>query len=282
MLRLSKHHAVYLYQPDPYGGLHSCVRDNVLRDISDTHSVWRISMSTLAGKKALITHSGDGLGFAIAVALGQQQAELIVHDRSPAVAGVAVERLKLAIPGLRASAICADLASESGRQQLLESVGPIDIVVSDSVGEGITDFAQVSEAQLSGRQQASSRDSEALAGLYAQVMSGRGWGRMFLVTSVAAGVDAATFETGEQSVRLLPHEVEHQASGSGVEVFRLPIASRILEPVADVMKSEVMRTGNSLEEVASQMARDHRPLEIQKAARTISELTQLITDACLS
>jgi NAD(P)-dependent dehydrogenase (short-subunit alcohol dehydrogenase family) len=239
-------------------------------------------MSTLAGKKALITHSGDGLGFAIAIALAQQHAELIVHDRSPAVAGVAVERLKLAIPDLKASAICADLATESGRKQLLESAGPIDIVISDSVGQGATDFAQVSEAQISGRQQGSLRDSEALAGLFAQAMSGRGWGRIFLVTSMAAAAETATPEAREQSLQLLPHELENQASGSGVRAFRLPIASRILEPVADVIKSEVMRTGDSLKEVAAQMVRDHRPIEIQKAAQNISRLTQLIADACLA
>lgn len=42
-------------------------------------------MSTLSGKKAVITHSGDGLGFAIAIAPAQQHAELTVHDRSSAV-----------------------------------------------------------------------------------------------------------------------------------------------------------------------------------------------------
>lgn len=218
-------------------------------------------MSTLAGKKALITHSGDGLGFAIAVALAQQQAELIVHDRSPAVAGVAVERLKLAIPGVTATAITGDLATESGRQQLLDSAGSIDIVVSDAVGQGATDFAHVSEAQKEGEQSASSRDSEALAGLFAQAMSGRGWGRIFLVTSVAAEAGFTSAEPSEQARRLLP---------------------LILEPVADVMKSEVMRTGDSLKEVAAQMARDHRPLGIQKAARDIAVLTHLITDACLT
>jgi NAD(P)-dependent dehydrogenase (short-subunit alcohol dehydrogenase family) len=239
-------------------------------------------MSTLSGKKALITHSGDGLGFAIAIALAQQQAELIVHDRSPAVAGVAVERLKLAIPGMTATAVTGDLATEAGRQQLLDSAGPIDIVVSDSVGQGATDFAQVSEAQKEGGQSAFSQDSEALAGLFVKPMSGQGWGRIFLVTSMAAETGAVSTETPEQSPRLLPHELATAGSGIGVKAFRLPIATLILEPVADVMKSEVMRTGDSLEEVAAQMVRDHRPLGIQKAARDIALLTQLITDACLS
>ena len=239
-------------------------------------------MSTLAGKKTLITHSGDGLGFAIAVALAQQQAELIVHDRSPAVAGVAVERLKLAIPGITASAVAADLATESGRQRLLDVAGPIDILVSDAVGQGATDFAHVSEAQKEGEQSASSRDSEALAGLFAQAMSGRGWGRIFLVTSVAAEAGFTSAEPSEQAPRLLPYKLAAPGSGIGVKAFRLHIASLILEPVADVMKSEVMRTGDSLKEVAAQMARDHRPLGIQKAARDIAVLTHLITDACLT
>jgi NAD(P)-dependent dehydrogenase (short-subunit alcohol dehydrogenase family) len=239
-------------------------------------------MSTLAGKKALITHSGDGLGFAIAVALAQQQAELIVHDRSPAVAGVAVERLKLAIPGITASAVAADLATESGRQRLLDVAGPIDILVSDAVGQGATDFAQVSEAQNEGAQPTNSRHSEALAGLFAQAMSGQGWGRIFLVTSLAAEAGFTSAEPSEQAARLLPYELSAPGSGIGVKAFRLPIASLVLEPVADVMKSEVMRTGDSLKEVAAQMARDHRPLGIQKAARDIAVLTHLVTDACLT
>jgi NAD(P)-dependent dehydrogenase (short-subunit alcohol dehydrogenase family) len=239
-------------------------------------------MSTLAGKKALITHSGDGLGFAIAIALAQQQAELVVHDVSPAVAGVAVERLKLAIPGISVSAIAADLATESGRQQLLESTGPLDIIVIDGVGQGATDFAQATEADKEGWQQGSSRDSEALASMFAPAMGERGWGRIFLVASMAPEAVPKSTEKREHFPQLQPYDLENQASGSGLKAFRLPIASLILEPVADVMKSEVMRTSGSLREVADQMERDHRPVGIQKAARDISSLTQLITDACLA
>lgn len=222
-------------------------------------------MSNLTGKRALITHAGDGLGFVIAIALAQQNAEIVVHDNSLAVVGAAVERLALAVPGIKVSGIASDLAIESGVQQLLDAAGRIDLFVSDAVGEGATDFSQVSQAHDKRRETVALQHSEVLVARFSQAMSLQGEGRIFLLAPAAPG--ALT---------------ESQASSAGVKVFRLPVANLMLEPVADVIKSEVMRTRNSLRDVAEQIERDHRPLDIQKAAREISLLTQRITEACLT
>ena len=237
-------------------------------------------MSTLEGKKALITHAGDGLGFAIAIALGQQGAALVVHDASAAVAGAAAERLKLAIPKVGVSAVSSDLSSEAGRQELYASARDIDIFVSDSVGQTVTDFSQVAQTRDDRWHEASNRQSQTLASGFSQTMDSQGWGRIFLVTSVDPQTSALASDYVEASARLVPYEVDPPASGAGVIAYRLPVATLILEPVADVMKSEVMRTGRTLSEVADQFERDHRPADIQKAAREIAWLTRLITDAC--
>jgi hypothetical protein len=235
-------------------------------------------MSTLQGRKVLITHAGDGLGFAIAIALGQRGADLVIHDASLAVAGAAAERLKLAISDVNVSAVSSDLGTEAGRQTLTESVGRIDIFVSDSVGETAIDFAQVAQPRDEARHEASSRQGQTLAGTFSRSMGRQGWGRIFLLTSAHPPSSFLTLDSDDYSASLVPYTL---ASGADVDAFLIPVATLILEPVADVMKSEVMRTGRSLAEVADQFERDHRPANIQRAAREISLLAQRVTDACL-
>ena len=85
----------------------------------------------LAGKRALITGSTSGIGFATARSLATEGAEIILNGRSRSGVAAAVERLLEAVPGARVSGIAADLSSVTGCETLTAACPDVDILVNN-------------------------------------------------------------------------------------------------------------------------------------------------------
>src|SRR5215813_3339323 len=84
----------------------------------------------LDGKRALVTGSTAGIGYAIAEGLAQEGAEVIVNGRSADRVAEAASALNNAT-GTRGIGIVADLGSADGVKRLLNEVGRVDILVNN-------------------------------------------------------------------------------------------------------------------------------------------------------
>ncbi|HEY9055166.1 MAG TPA: SDR family NAD(P)-dependent oxidoreductase, partial [Rectinemataceae bacterium] len=92
-------------------------------------------MNTLAGKKALVTGGGSGIGAAITLELASLGAEILIHyHRSVASAEAVAERVRAA--GGTAHCVQADLSAEAGAAVLAEKVaslwGRLDVLVNNA------------------------------------------------------------------------------------------------------------------------------------------------------
>jgi NAD(P)-dependent dehydrogenase (short-subunit alcohol dehydrogenase family) len=83
----------------------------------------------LRGKRALVTGSTAGIGFAIARGLARERAEVIVNGRSEEKVAEAVTRITAEL-GSNATGVVADLSSAEGANRLLEGVGRVDILIT--------------------------------------------------------------------------------------------------------------------------------------------------------
>jgi len=93
-----------------------------------------LSMFNLAGKRALVTGSSRGLGFAIAVALAGAGADVILNSRDPETLGKATA--DLADSGARARAVAFDVTNGESVSEAVDyierEIGPIDILVNNA------------------------------------------------------------------------------------------------------------------------------------------------------
>ena len=93
-----------------------------------------LSQFSLAGKRALVTGSSRGIGFAIAAALAGAGADIILNSRDTQTLGVAAA--SLADSGARARAVAFDVTSAESVGDAVEyierEVGPIDILVNNA------------------------------------------------------------------------------------------------------------------------------------------------------
>lgn len=93
-----------------------------------------LSQFSLAGRRALVTGSSRGIGFAIAGALAGAGADIILNARDKVALGEACD--KLASSGARARALAFDVTSEDSVGEAVEyaesEIGPIDILVNNA------------------------------------------------------------------------------------------------------------------------------------------------------
>jgi gluconate 5-dehydrogenase len=93
-----------------------------------------LSMFSLAGKRALVTGSSRGIGFAIAGALAGAGADIVINSRDTEALGKAAE--SLAQGGARPRAVAFDVTSSDSVGEAVEfiekDIGPIDILVNNA------------------------------------------------------------------------------------------------------------------------------------------------------
>lgn len=79
----------------------------------------------LAGRRALVTGSTSGMGYAIAAGLAEAGAAVILHGRS-------ADRLAAEVPGADVSGHAAELADADALATLIEACPTVDILVSNT------------------------------------------------------------------------------------------------------------------------------------------------------
>ena len=101
----------------------------------------------LENKKALVSGSSQGIGFAIAEALVKEGVNVIINGSNTDRVDKAVDKLKKVAPGIRISGAVADLSTAEGVQQLIEKAPAVDILVNN-VGFYIAkEFQEITDAE---------------------------------------------------------------------------------------------------------------------------------------
>src|SRR3954452_747479 len=85
----------------------------------------------LTDKKALVTGSTAGIGFAIASLLAQEGAAVVVNGRSQGRVDEAVRRIRGENKDAQVTGVAADLATKEGVDLLTRAVPALDILVNN-------------------------------------------------------------------------------------------------------------------------------------------------------
>ncbi len=164
---------------------------------------------SLAGRVALITGSGQGIGFATASLLGQRGAKVVINDIEP-------ERLErsrqtLLKNGIEAAAVCANVGDEDAVGEIFETTlttfGTLDVLVNNVGGTWgrsgtdltLAEWDDVMNVNLTSQYRCSRRAVE--------IMAPRRWGRIVNISSSAGRF---------RSSYTLPGGIAYSAAKAGV------------------------------------------------------------------
>lgn len=149
-----------------------------------------LSLFSLAGRRALVTGSSRGIGFAIARALAGAGAEIVLNGRDTAALGAASEQLAQAGASVRALAF--DVTSEESIADAVAfaeaEIGPIDILVNNAGTQYRAPLEQFPTDRFEQILATNVTSVFMVSKAVVPAMIGRGRGRIINICSLMSGV----------------------------------------------------------------------------------------------
>jgi NAD(P)-dependent dehydrogenase (short-subunit alcohol dehydrogenase family) len=140
----------------------------------------------LQGKRAVVTGSTAGIGWAAARALAAEGAEVTLNGRTEARVRAAVEAVRKELPAARVHGVAADLSGAAGCEALIAAVPELDVLVNNMGIFEPRPFAEITDADWLRFFESNVLSGIRLARHYVGGMRARDWGRIVFVSSESA------------------------------------------------------------------------------------------------
>ena len=132
----------------------------------------------LGGKRALVTGSSSGIGYAIAKGLAEAGAGVVVHGRGKERVEAARARLASEVPGADFVGHAADLADSESIRALTAAIPSVDILVNNAGPIPSAPFLEGTDEEWQHYQDVYVTAAARLARHYLPLMLRAGWGRI--------------------------------------------------------------------------------------------------------
>lgn len=196
-------------------------------------------MKTFEGSTALVTGATAGIGYAIALELARQGAEIVVHGRNAERGAKAVQQIENA--GGRARFVAADLSDADDVRHLATEAGAVDILVNNA---GIYEFGstfETDDADFDGHFDTNVRAPYILVQKLVPGMIERGHGSVVNISTIAASApsaDAGIYGASKAALDLLTKLWADEFGAAGVRVNAIapgPIETEGTADIADIV-----------------------------------------------
>ena len=137
----------------------------------------------LSGRRAFVSGSTQGIGYAIARGLLTEGAMVVINGRSQATVDRAVKALETEIPNAAVTGITADFADERQTSALLDSVGDVDILINNVGVFELSEFGDISDDEWQRYFDINLMSGVRLSRHALPGMRERGWGRVLFIGS---------------------------------------------------------------------------------------------------
>lgn len=181
----------------------------------------------LTGRRALVTGSSRGIGAAIAIALGEAGADVVVNYAGSHDAGEAVAESIRAL-GCRSVAVEADLADPDAPRKLVEAanaaLGGLDILVSNVAIQHPEPWHAVTREHFDHQVRVNWQSAFEIIQLVAPAMIERKWGRIVTIGSVQEAQphpDMVVYSALKAAQTLMVKNLAKQFAPHGVTVNNL-------------------------------------------------------------
>ncbi|WP_116652929.1 SDR family oxidoreductase [Pelagibacterium sediminicola] len=199
------------------------------------------SLFDLEGRRALVTGSSQGIGFALAQALGEHGARLVLNGRDPVRLGHATEMLRE--KGLDVTPVAFDVTDpesvEKAVVEIEDQQGPIDILVNNAGMQYRTPLEDFPHDRWDALLKTNISSVFYVAQAVARYMIARGEGRIINIASVQselARAGIAPYTATKGAVRNLTRGMAADWAGKGLQInaiapgyFKTPLNKALIE-----------------------------------------------------
>lgn len=237
----------------------------------------------LDGKTALVTGSTLGIGYAIARALSQEGARVVVNGRSDARVTEAVAKLRAEVSGGEVTGVAADLGTAEGVARLVASQREVDILVNNL---GIFEpkaFEEITDADWMRFFEVNVMSGVRLSRHYLPGMKRRNWGRVVFISSESAiNIPAEMIHYGmTKSAQIsVARGLAETTAGTAVTVNSVLPGPTASEGVAGFVDQLAKDQGVSVEDVEREFFQSTRPSSLLKRFIRPDEVASLVAYVC--
>ena len=242
----------------------------------------------LTGRKALVTGSTAGIGFAIAKKLCDLGAEVGVNGRTQERVEAALAKLRGETRAGRAFAAPGDVATGEGVSALVKAVPAVDILVNNTGIFEPKPFFEIPDADWQRFFDVNVMSGVRLSRAYTPGMAERGWGRVIFISS-ESGINTPTemvhYGMTKTAQLAISRGLAQTVAGSGVTVNSVLPGPTLSEGVAEFMTQ--MAGGQSggsadadLEAIGRKFVADHRPSSLIQRLARVEEVANLVAYLC--
>jgi NAD(P)-dependent dehydrogenase (short-subunit alcohol dehydrogenase family) len=237
----------------------------------------------LHGKRALVTGSTAGIGFATAESLACEGARVVVNGRTQTRVDLAISQLKGIVSGAWIEGIAADLSDAAGCARVIEAYPEFDIVVNNMGIFEPKPFTEISDADWLRFFQSNVMSGIRLSRHYVAGMRERNWGRIVFVSSESAlqiPVEMIHYGVTKTAQLAVARGLAETLTGTNVTVNSVLPGPTASEGVGAFVEQMAVSSGKTAAEVEKEFFHDARPSSVLQRFADPSEIASLITYVC--
>ena len=232
----------------------------------------------LRGKRALVTGSTAGIGFAVAKQLAQEGALVYVNGRTE-------ERVRKALAEIdgKAGGIAADLGTAAGAEKLFQHVAELDIVVNNLGIFEPRPFLEIKDAEWMKFFEVNVLSGVRISRHYLPHMLERKWGRIIFVSSESAlqiPAEMVHYGVTKTAQLAVARGIAESFPASGVTVNSVLAGPTASEGVSTFVEELARHHGKSREEMEQEFFKHARPTSLLKRFATPDEVAAMIVYLC--
>jgi NAD(P)-dependent dehydrogenase (short-subunit alcohol dehydrogenase family) len=235
----------------------------------------------LRGKRALVSGSTAGIGFAIARGLAAEGASVIVNGRSEQRTAAAVDAIrKSGLPDADLTGIAADLGTAEGCAKVAAAVPEIDVLVNNVGIFEAKPFGDISDAEWLHFFEVNVLSGVRLSRAYLPGMLRRNWGRILFISSESAlqiPVEMIQYGTTKTAQLAVARGLAEMTVGTAVTVNCILPGPTKSEGVGDFVAGLAAQQNKSAADVERDFFKHARPSSLLQRFETPEEIAALTT-----
>jgi NAD(P)-dependent dehydrogenase (short-subunit alcohol dehydrogenase family) len=237
----------------------------------------------LSGKRALVTGSTAGIGFATARALAGEGAHVTVNGRTEARVAHALDRLRRELPRARVDGIAADLGTAGGCREMVHRLPDVDVLVNNLGIFEPKPFEEIPDEDWLRFFEVNVLSGVRLARHYVSGMRARDWGRIVFISSesgVQIPAEMIHYGMTKTAQLAVSRGLAETLAGTGVTVNSVLPGPTASEGVGQFVAKMAAARGVDSATVEREFFASARPSSVLQRFATSEEVAAMVTFVC--
>ena len=237
----------------------------------------------LKGKRALVTGSTSGIGWASARELAAEGAHVVLNGRDPIRLAGAVARIQAEFPDASVDGVAADLSTAAGCQQLLEAAGELDILVNNLGIFEPKPFEQIGDDDWTRFFEVNVMSGVRLSRHHLPKMKARNWGRIVFISSesgICPPAEMVHYGMSKSAQLSVSRGLAETCSGTGVTVNSVLPGPTRTDGVGEFFATLARDAGQKLEQAEHDFFKFSRPTSLLQRFIEPAEIAAMVTYVC--